>query len=75
MTVSDRTSILLCTLAGAAAGGAVGYLFFTREGRRLRKDLEPRLAELVAEFEKARLMMANLETPRQSGADVRPFTR
>jgi len=65
----------LCALAGAAAGGAVGYLFFTREGQRLREDLEPRLVELVTEFEKARSMMANMETPRQPRADVRPFTR
>lgn len=54
------------------AGAAVGYLFFTEDGRRLREDLEPRIADLVTEFEKARALM---DTSRQPQADVRPFIR
>jgi len=71
-TVSDRTSILWCALAGAVVGGAAGYLFFTDEGRRLREDLEPKLVDLMAEFEKARSLM---DSNAQSRADVRPFAR
>lgn len=73
--VSDRTSILWCALAGTIIGGAAGYLFFTDEGRRLRQDLEPRLMDLLAEVEKARAMVQDLDAPRQARADVRPFVR
>jgi gas vesicle protein len=62
----------LCALAGAVAGSAVGYLFFTEEGRRLREDLEPRIAELMTEVEKARSMMESSTRPQP---DVRPFVR
>jgi len=71
-TVSDRTSILWCALAGAVVGGAAGYLFFTEEGRRLREDLEPRIVDLMTEVEKARSLM---DSGAQSRADVRPFAR
>ncbi|MGE3345143.1 MAG: hypothetical protein AB7L71_17105 [Vicinamibacterales bacterium] len=70
--MSDRTTILLCALAGAVLGGAAGYLMFTEDGRRLRDDLEPRLTDLVTEFEKARAALAPEPAAR---ADVRPFGR
>jgi hypothetical protein len=59
-------------LAGAVAGGCVGYLFFTEEGRRLREDLEPKLADLVAELDKARTVVKGAT---KAIADVRPFAR
>jgi len=64
--------MLLCALAGALVGGAAGYLFFTEEGRRVRQELEPKLVDLMTEFEKARSMM---DTSGQPRADVRPFAR
>ncbi|NQW03803.1 MAG: YtxH domain-containing protein [Acidobacteria bacterium] len=67
--VSDRTSILLGALAGAVVGGCMGYLFLTDEGRRLREDLEPRLADLATEVERARSLVKNAR------ANVRPFER
>lgn len=67
--MNDRTSILLSALAGAVIGGCVGYLFLTDEGRRLREDLEPKLAGLANEFERARSMV------KDARADVRPFGR
>lgn len=70
--MTDRTSIWLCALAGAVAGGAIGYLFFTDEGRRLREELEPRIADLLSEVDKARAL---IDAPRRPQADVRPFTR
>ena len=74
--MSDRTSILLCALAGAVIGGAAGYLYFTEEGTRLREDLEPRLADLMGELDKARSMMEPARTPRSDiRPDVRPFSR
>jgi hypothetical protein len=55
--VSDRASVVLGALAGAIVGGCVGYLWFTPEGRRLREDLEPQLAGLATEIERARAML------------------
>ena len=70
--MSDRTSILLCALAGAVVGGAAGYLLFTEEGRRLREDLEPKLVDLMGELDKARAL---LDPGTVTRADVRPFAR
>ena len=70
--MDDRTSILLSALAGAVVGGCVGYLLFTDEGRRLREDLEPKLADLVAELTKARTIVKGATN---AVADVRPFGR
>ena len=70
--MDDRTTILLSVLAGAVAGGCVGYLLFTDEGRRLREDLEPKLADLVAEVNKARNVVKGAT---RAVADVRPFGR
>jgi len=67
--VNERTSILLGALAGAVVGGCMGYLFFTEDGRRLREDLEPRLADLANEIDRARSMV------KDARADVRAFTR
>lgn len=70
--MNDRTSILLSALAGAVVGGCVGYLFLTDEGRQLREDLEPALADLAAEFGRARSLVKDVTNVR---ADVRPFGR
>lgn len=70
--MNDRTSILLSALAGAAVGGCVGYLFLTAEGRRLREDLEPKLKDLMTEFNRARSVVRDSSGVR---ADVRPFER
>ena len=51
--MDERVPIWLGALAGAMAGAAVGYLYFTPNGRRLREDLEPQLAELVKELQRA----------------------
>jgi len=44
--VSERTQVVAATLAGAAVGGLIGYLYFTAGGRRLRREIEPRLTEV-----------------------------
>lgn len=38
------------TVAGAVIGGIAGYLFFTEEGRSVRRQLEPALDDLVREL-------------------------
>jgi hypothetical protein len=52
--VSDQRAIWVGVLAGAIAGGLLGYLYFTPEGRRLREAFEPRLGEFMAELQRAR---------------------
>jgi hypothetical protein len=42
------------TLAGAAIGGVIGYLFFTASGRRLRGEIEPRVLEASREIVRVR---------------------
>jgi gas vesicle protein len=37
-------------VVGAVIGGVAGYLFFTDEGRRLRRQLEPALDDFIREL-------------------------
>ena len=50
--MEDRTAIVLGALAGAVVGGAFGYLYLSDDGRRLREDFEPEVAELIAELKR-----------------------
>jgi len=52
--MSDRAAICLGALAGAFAGGVAGYLYFTKSGRRLRAEFEPRMRDFLAEVRRAR---------------------
>ena len=52
--MDDRTAILMGALVGALAGGAVGYLYFTESGRRVREQFEPRMNDVIAEMQRAR---------------------
>jgi len=47
--VNDR-QVVAATLVGAALGGIAGFLFFTAQGRSLRRQLEPALEEFVREL-------------------------
>lgn len=48
--MADNSRAVLATVAGAIVGGVAGYLFFTEEGRRLRRSLEPALEDLAREL-------------------------
>jgi gas vesicle protein len=52
--MDDRSAILMGALVGALAGSAVGYLYFTASGRRMREQFEPRMNEVIAELQRAR---------------------
>jgi gas vesicle protein len=43
----DRTALVVSLVAGAAVGGAVGWLFLTEDGRRVRQNLRPYLEDLA----------------------------
>jgi gas vesicle protein len=72
--VNDRSAILLGALTGALVGSAVGFLFLTERGRRLREDLEPKLAEFVNEFQRLKLTADRARQPREAWrSGERPF--
>lgn len=52
--MTERTRVAAATLAGAGLGAAVGYLYLTEGGRRLRENLEPQLDEFIAEMRRLR---------------------
>ena len=41
---------LAASLVGAVIGGIAGYLFFTEDGRRLRREIEPALEDFSREL-------------------------
>ena len=43
----DKTAVVIGLVAGAALGGAAGWLFLTEEGRRFRTRLEPLVQDLA----------------------------
>jgi gas vesicle protein len=43
----DKTAVLIGLVAGAALGGAAGWLFLTQDGRRLRARIEPLVQDLA----------------------------
>jgi len=51
--VNERTAVWVGAMAGAIVGGVCGYLFLTENGRRLREDLGPRLADVMGELGRA----------------------
>jgi hypothetical protein len=52
--VADGSSEVLVTLAAAAIGAVIGFLFFTDRGRKLRRNLEPTLEDLAREIQQFR---------------------
>jgi gas vesicle protein len=48
--VTDRSRILVGVVAGAAVGALAGYLLLTERGRRLRREFEPDLDEILREL-------------------------
>ena len=53
--MTDNQRIMAATIAGAAIGGAAGYLFLTRRGRELRRQIGPALDDLARELSSFRL--------------------
>jgi len=52
--VREPVQVAAATVLGAVIGGVTGYLFFTNRGRRLRRDLEPRLDDLMRDVDRLR---------------------
>ena len=60
--MTDRQAVA-ATIVGAALGGIAGYLFFSDQGRRLRRHIEPALEDFVRE-------LTSLRGTVQRAADV-----
>ncbi len=50
--MTDNARVFLASLAGAAAGGILGYLYLTEHGRQVRDQLEPKLDGFQNELRK-----------------------
>jgi gas vesicle protein len=46
--------VMAASICGAVIGGVAGYLFFTEEGRRLRRQIEPALDDVMRELNSLR---------------------
>ncbi len=46
----DNSRAIAATIVGAVIGGVAGYLFFTEEGRRVRRQIEPALDDFAREL-------------------------
>jgi hypothetical protein len=67
--LKDQGTITLGALAGAVAGGIFAYLYFTAPGRRLRRDLEPHVTELMTEISRARAATSRARASVTEGWD------
>lgn len=63
----DRTAMFLGALAGAVAGGLVGWLYLSDDGRRLRARLEPRLIDFAGRAAELRGRAGRLQQAASDG--------
>jgi gas vesicle protein len=48
--VADNSRAVVAAVVGAIIGGVAGYMFFTEEGRRVRRSIEPALEDFAREL-------------------------
>ena len=65
--VDDRSRVLAATMLGAVAGGALGYLYLTDSGRRLRTQIEPKLDDFMRELSSVRGTVEKARTAANEG--------
>jgi gas vesicle protein len=46
----NNSRAMAATVVGAVVGGVAGYLFFTEQGRSVRRQLEPALEDFAREL-------------------------
>lgn len=64
--MDDRSRVFLAAFVGAIAGGVVGYLYLTEDGRRMRARLEPGMDDLVGEVRRLR---GTMDSARQAARE------
>lgn len=57
----------MAMVGGAVVGGAVGYLYLTEAGRRVRSQLEPRLDEAMREMGRLRQTIGKAQSVAAEG--------
>jgi hypothetical protein len=66
--VDDRSRVLLATIIGAAAGGLLGYLYLTEQGRHVRRQIDPWLDDVMDELQR---MRGTVDKAREATAEGR----
>ena len=46
----NNSRVMAATMVGAVVGGVAGYLFFTEQGKSVRRQLEPALEDFAREL-------------------------
>jgi len=65
--MKERSRVLTAASAGAAIGGAFGWLYLTDTGRRLRNWLEPALDRFVDDVRQTRALGAKTKAALSEG--------
>ena len=52
--MDERSRVALATALGALAGGVIGYLYLTEDGRRVRGEIDPWLDNFTREMRQLR---------------------
>jgi hypothetical protein len=48
--VTEKSQAVAATVVGAILGGIAGYMFFTDDGRKMRRQLEPAFDDISKEI-------------------------
>ena len=65
--MDSRSRLIWSIVAGAAVGGALGFLFFTDDGKKLRSRLEPHVGDLLDEVGRWRGTIDKVKTAADEG--------
>ena len=65
--VNDRSRVLTAALIGAVAGGVWGWLYMTEGGRRVRRQIEPKLDDFMRELQNVRGTVEKARTAANAG--------
>lgn len=61
------TQALAATMVGAVVGGLTAYLLFSERGRAWRRQLQPRLEDLMREFQELRGTVSQASSAMSDG--------
>ena len=65
--MNEQSKVVVASMAGAALGALVGYLYLTTGGRRLREQLEPRMDEFAHEIRRLRATVTKAQAVATEG--------
>ncbi|MGE5360559.1 MAG: YtxH domain-containing protein [Bacteroidales bacterium] len=65
--MNERSRVMAASVAGAAIGGLIGFLYLTDRGRRMRDEFEPRLDDFVREIRKLRTTVSKAQAVADEG--------